>query len=131
MNDSLDTQALVAMGVQVAVLSAGRYALPVRFRVRGPLVECRIPTWSGVGDLLGESGEVTLVALVETGPDLRWVFLRGPATVVPDPDWVGLLPARPGRVRPDALYQLLRIHPNRIERADEQRGWGFRETIDL
>ncbi|HYG57049.1 MAG TPA: hypothetical protein VD902_03175 [Symbiobacteriaceae bacterium] len=131
MNNVLNVQALAEMGARVAFLAVGRYALAVRFRVRAPAVECRVPTWSGVGDLLEEPGEVLLVAECEQGPYLRWFFLRGPATVVPDPDWEGLLPPVPGRVSPDDLYHLLRILPKRIELIDEQRGWGYRETVDL
>lgn len=131
MNNMPNVQTLAAMGARVAVLSVGRYALPVRFRIREPVVECRVPTWSSVGDLLEEPGEVMLVAVGETGPDMRWLFIRGPATVVPDPDWDGLEPPTFDGVGPDDLYQLLRIEPKRLELIDEQRGWGVRETVDL
>lgn len=131
MNNGLSLQALAAMGVGVVILSVDRYALPVRFRVRGPAVECRVPTWSGVGDMLTASGEVTLVAVADSEPELSWLFVRGPATVVPEPEWAGLLPPDVGRVDPDDLYQLIRIQPRRIELIDERRGWGCRETADL
>ena len=133
MNGVLNIETLAAMGVRFAILSSHGYALPVRFRVRGAVVECRVPTWSGVGDLLEETGEVTLVAAEETGRDpcLRWLFIRGSAAVVPHPDWQGLVPPRPQRLATDDLYQLVRVEPKRIELIDEQRGWGVRETIDL
>jgi len=131
MNTVLNTQTLEAMGTRVTILGDGRYALPVPFRVRGTVVECRVPTWSGVGDLLEEPGEVTLVAADETGPYLRWLFIRGQATVVADPDWEGLQPPALDRIGPDDLFQLVRIAPRRIELIDEQLGWGCRETVDL
>jgi hypothetical protein len=131
MLEALNTETLTAMETRFAVLSAGRYALPVRFRVRGGAVECRVPTWSGVGDLLEEAGELMLVAATETGPHLAWVFVRGSARVVPHPDWEGLQLPATGPISPDDLYQLVQIEPKRIERIDEEHGWGFRETADL
>lgn len=131
MHNGLNTQTLATLGARMVILSVGQYALPVRFRIREPAVECRVPTWSGVGDLLGQSDEVTLVAVSETGPHLRWLFIRGPAVVVPDPDWEGLQPPATDRVGPDDLYQLLRVRPRRMELVDEGCGWGFRETADL
>ena len=131
MNTELTIGMLAEMGARVTILGLGRYALPVPFRIRAKAVECRVPTWCGVEDLLPEMGEVTLVAAGETGPSLRWLFIRGPGSVVRDPDWEGLqLPAQ-GSVSPDDLYQVLRVVPKRIELIDEERGWGFRETIDL
>ncbi|MDF2631276.1 MAG: hypothetical protein K0R39_5107 [Symbiobacteriaceae bacterium] len=137
MENVLGRQALAAVEARVAVLSVGKYALPVRFRTKGSAVECQVPTWSGVGDLLempGAAGpvpEVTLVAVEESEPHLRWLFIRGTATLVPDPDWEGLHTAAPGGVETRDLYQLLHIVPKRIEWADERRGWGYRETVDL
>jgi hypothetical protein len=134
MKDLLSTQALAELKTRVAVLSVGRYALPVRFRIRDWTVECQVPTWSGVGDLLdlpgAEPPQVTLVAVEEMEPHLRWVFIRGAAAQVADPDWEGLHIAT-GGVSTGDLYQLLRIVPERIETADEGRGWGYRTTVDL
>lgn len=130
MDQIRNARTLEAMGARFAILSVGRVGLPVRFRIRGEAVECRVPTWSGVGDLLDEPVEVILVAAVETEPYLRWLFLRGPAAVVPEPDWEGLQPPRGDRLRPEELYQVLRIEPKRIEWVDEERGWGYRETRD-
>lgn len=130
MDPVLSAETMTAMGVQAAVLGIGGYALPVRFRVRESRLECRVPTWSGVGDLLETTREVTLVAFREAGEQFQWLFIRGPAAVVPDPDWEGLQPPAAGGVSPDDLYQLVRIEPKRIERIDEQRGWGCRETVD-
>lgn len=131
MNRMLNLQSLSQSGVGVVVLSAARYALPVRFRVQGAVLECRVPTWSGLGDQVANSGEVTLVAVVDTEPDLAWIFIRGTAAVVPEPDWTGMLPRVGSRMDPNDLYQLIRITPRRIERVDESQGWGCRETVDL
>lgn len=135
MKNDLSTQALAALQTRVAILSVGKYALPVRFRMRGPNLECQVPVWSGVADLLDLPGadppEVTLVAVDEMEPHLRWLYIRGTATLVPDPDWEGLHTAASGGVSTGDLYQLLRVVPKRIESADERRGWGYRETVDL
>ncbi|MDW7674235.1 MAG: hypothetical protein SCK28_06850 [Bacillota bacterium] len=119
------------MGVGFAILGVTSYALPVRFRVRGQFVECGVPTWSGVGDLLEKAEKITLVAVQNYGTNLRWLFLKGAGTVVKDPDWEGIVSPQGGRVDPGDLYQLLRIEPKRMELFDEQLGWGFRETADF
>jgi hypothetical protein len=135
MEMELSTGRLAAMAVQVAVLSVGRYALPVRFRVIGSFVECRVPIWSGVGDMLADGpGEALLVAPApasETDAALRWLFLRGPAMMLDAPDWEGLGPPSGTGVSPEDLYQVVRITPARLEWIDEHRGWGYRETLDL
>lgn len=132
MDEVLSPHALSAMSTRAAALSVGNCALAVRFRVGGGVVECRVPTWSEVGDLLSQGpSEATLVAVVEEGPHLRWLFLRGMAALVPHPDWDGLLPPMDDRILPEDLYQLVRLEPRRMERVDERRGWGFRETADL
>ena len=131
MSNILNTQTLRDLDAQFAILGVAGYALPVRFLVRGSVVECPVPTWSGVGDLLEKMEEVTLVAVQNSDTYLRWFFLRGTGTVIKDPDWEGLLPPQHGRGDPGDLYQLLRIEPNRMELFDEQRGWGFRETADF
>ncbi|HYF92484.1 MAG TPA: hypothetical protein VD969_09550 [Symbiobacteriaceae bacterium] len=129
--NELSIQMLTEIGARVTVLGLGRNALPVPFRVRAGAVECRVPSWFGVDDLLADVGEVTLVAVDEKGPSLRWLFIRGPASMVVNPDWGGLQLPELGSVGPNDLYQVLRVVPKRIELIDEQRGWGFRKTIDL
>jgi len=131
MNTVLNMQTLAAIGARVAILSVGQYALPVFLRIREPVVECRVPTWTGIGDLLEDQDEVTLVILTDSGACLRWLFLRGPAERVLEPDWEGLQPPVASRVSANDLYLLLRIRPKRMELIDEQRGWGYRETADL
>lgn len=131
MSNILNTQALESMGAQFVILGVDDYALPVRFRVRGAFVECRVPIWSGVSDSFDKKRVVTLVAIQNSEPYLRWLFLRGEGSIVKDPDWEGLVPLQPGRVDPEDLYWLVRIVPKRMELFDEQRGWGFRETTDF
>jgi hypothetical protein len=131
MHNFLNLASLAALGARFAILGVGRYALPVRFRIRGSAVDCQVPTWSGVGDLLEEPGEVTLVALGDGGTGLKWLFIRGQAAVVPNPDWEGLNPVQDGRVGSEDLFHVVRVIPKRIEFLDEERGWGFRETVDL
>ncbi|MFZ5817635.1 MAG: hypothetical protein ACOY93_20470 [Bacillota bacterium] len=129
--NNLNIKTLAALGARVAFLGSGGYALPVRFRIRGGAVECRVPTWTGIGDLLEEPVDLLLVAVDDTGAHLRWLFLRGPAAVVQEPDWEGLEPNPVDRVSREDLYQLIRLQPRRIEWVDEERGWGVRETLDL
>jgi hypothetical protein len=131
MSNILTVQMLETIGTRHAVLGVAGYSLPVRFRVCGAVVECGVPTWSGVSDLLEKSEEVTLVALKNSESNLRWIFLRGAGSVIKNHDWEGLVPSERSLVEPGDLYQLLRIYPKRMELFDEERGWGFRETVDF
>ncbi|NLB41477.1 MAG: hypothetical protein GX815_04320 [Clostridiales bacterium] len=127
----LNTQILETLGTRYATLGVNGYALPVRFRVNGLIVECSVPTWSEVGELLEKVEEVTLVAIKNSETDLSWVFLRGTASLVENQDWEGLVPSERNLVDTEDLYQLLLIYPRRIELFDEQRGWGYRDTADF
>ncbi len=131
MSNIFDTDLLKFMGAQFVILGLADYALPVRFRVRGTIVECQVPTWSGVSDLIEKKKEVTLVAVQFFETNLCWLFLRGEGSIIKNPDWEGFVPLQSSWVEPDDLYLLLRIVPKRIEIFDEQRGWGFRETTDF
>jgi hypothetical protein len=131
MSNTLTTKILETLGTRHAVLGVAGYALPVRFRVRGSIVECGVPTWSGVSDLLEKKEEVTLVVVKNLDTKLRWLFLRGDGSVIKNRDWEGLVPSKHCLVDPGDLYQLLRIEPKRIELFNEQRGWGYRETADF
>jgi len=130
MKNLLTRRIFSELDTDVATLGFGSYSLPVRFRFRGSAVDCRVPTWLGSGDLLKAPAEVTFVAVQETGAGLSWVFLRGQAALVQDPDWEGFGCAGDNSRLAD-LYDLLRIEPKRLEFFDERRGWGFRETFDL
>jgi hypothetical protein len=131
MSNTLTTKILETLGTRHAVLGVAGYALPVRFRVRGSIVECGVPTWSGASDLLEKKKEVTLVVVKNLDTNLRWLFLRGDGSVIKNRDWEGLVPSEHCLVDPGDLYQLLHIEPKRIELFDEQRGWGYRETADF
>jgi len=122
---------MIGMGTWTAVLNAGGYALPVRFRIRGAAVECRVPTWSGIGDRLTSDDHALLVLVEEGGRELRWRLIGGSAHLVANPDWEGLIPPETQRISPSYLYQVVRIEPRRIELVDEARGWGYRETMDF
>ena len=131
MENVLSAQVLASMNARFAVLNFGHYALPVHFRVRGPVVDCQVPIWAGSSELLKTRADVTLVVAQEAGPDLLWLFARGSAALQPDPDWEGFSDLRNDRARLNDLYELVRIDPKRLELFDERRGWGFRETVDL
>lgn len=127
----LSIKTLEGMKAGYATLGVGGYTLPVPFRVRGQKVECRVPTWSGVGDLLEITRQVTLVVVQNSESGLRWVFLRGLGKVIKDPDWEDFGPLETGGINMGDLYELLRIEPEHMELFDEQKGWGFRETVDF
>ncbi len=127
----LSMKTLEGMKAEYATLGVAGYTLPVPFRVRGQSVECRVPTWSGVVDLLEISRQVTLVVVQNSESGLRWVFLRGLGNVIKDPSWEDFGPLQTGGVNMGDLYELLRIEPEHMELFDEQKGWGFRETVDF
>ncbi len=83
------------------------------------------------GDILDGPREAMLVVVGEVGPALSWVFVRGNASLVKDPDLQGLLLPGAGPANCTDLYELVRVDPVRIEIVDERRGWGYRETVDL
>lgn len=147
MKEILSARILAGLDSRIAVLQVGRYLTLARVRVRGTVVECLVPTWAGLGDTLGDvrgdavrdaphdtldvAREAMLVVVREVGPALSWVYIKGDASLVGDPDLEGLLlPGADPANRTD-LYELVRVQPVRIEIVDEGRGWGYRETMDL
>jgi len=132
MSTILSTKILEALGTQQAVLSVAGYSLPVRFRVWGLTVECSVPVWSGVSELLEKTKEVTLVFLKNSESSLSWIFLRGTGNILKNnKNWENLIPSERCLVDPGDLYQLLQIYPQRMELYDEHQGWGYRETADF
>ena len=60
MSDILTPQIVETMGTKYAVLGIGSYSLLVRFRMRGLIVECSVPKWSGLSDLLEKIEGITI-----------------------------------------------------------------------
>lgn len=113
--------------------------MPVRYRNHGLEVDCLVPRWADVAYYLEQDPRVFLVILdiqangpsPVSGQALRWLEYRGTAQVVSSPDWAGLLPEGTSTVRPDDLYLVIHVTPERIDLHDESRGWGARETLEL
>ena len=131
MKEMLSARTLAGLDARIAVLQVGRCLIPSRVRVRGTIVECLVPTWAGLGDMLERPREARLAVVVEAGPALSWVFIRGNASLVMNPDLEGLTLPGVGRANRTDLYESVRVEPVRIEIVDERRGWGYRETVDL
>lgn len=131
MHTGLDIRSLENIQAKTAVLCAGNYALPVRMRVRGRMIECVVPAWCGVGDMPAELEEVLLVVEHRAEPPLRWIFIRGCATTDAVLEWPKTQLPSCDRLCVDDLYQLIRVKPKRMELVDEQYGWGYRETADF
>lgn len=127
----LTIETLKAMDLQFAVLGVHNYALLVRFQIREQKVECLVPTWIGLEELLEQTKEVTLAVVERLEPSPRWLFLKGFGSIAKNPDWMDLIPAIPDKVNPEDLYQVLRIEPKRMELLDDEQGWGVRQTADF
>ncbi len=131
MKEMLSARMFAGIDARIAVLQVGRYSLLARIRVRDTDIECLVPTWAGFGDMLDESREATLVVVGEVGPALCWVFVRGDASLLVDPDLKELRFLGSCHANRADLYESVRVEPVRIEFVDERRGWGYRETADL
>jgi hypothetical protein len=109
--------------------------------------------------LVVADGEDTVAGGRTTG--LRWLQCAGTVSTVDDPVWAELLPPGPlgpvqsakgkvqsewgcgfdvgsrlgpparQRYRPDDLYLVLRLVPDRVDLVNEVLGWGYRENLDL
>ena len=125
---------LAAHGVGVlAVAGAGQaWAHAVRYRSRGLEVDCLLPRWADVAYFLERQPEVLLVVESVQAAG-HWLHYRGTARPLEAPEWDRLLPAhtRLSGVRPDELYQVVRLTPERLDLVDEGAGWGRRENLDL
>ncbi len=131
MTNTINIHILEDMKALFVILGVDNYALPVRFRIHGSQIECRVPTWSGVVDLLEKAGDVTLVAVQDINGKLKWIFLRGSGSLVEKPSWEDFVHSKFGRIDPEDMFQIVSIQPKRMELYDEGRGWGFRETTDF
>lgn len=73
---------------------------------------------------------MVLIIQASSGAGLRWVQVRGTAHPNDAPDWARLLPRWISTLQPAALYQVVRVTPNRIDLVDEDLGWGVQETLE-
>jgi hypothetical protein len=120
------------VGVLTLCTPAGAAAAPVRYRSRGLVIDCLLPAWSDAAVLLEAAAPVELVVVLAEWPALCWLQVQGEAVPVEAPDWTGLLPAETEyEMAPADLYRVVRLTPKRIDRVDEARGWGHRETLDI
>jgi hypothetical protein len=93
-------------------------------------VDCLIPRWADVAHHLAKTAEVLLIVQASSGAGLRWLQIQGRAQPVEAPDWTRLMPRWISKVQPDALYQVVRVTPSRIDLVDEGLGWGVQETLE-
>ena len=109
----------------------GASMMPVRYRNLRLEVDCLLPRWSDVTYYVEQDSRVSLVIHATNSGELCWLLLQGTARAVDAPVWDELLPDVPLQARPEALYLVVRVTPRRLELADESRGWGVRETLDV
>jgi hypothetical protein len=119
------------------VASQCTWAMPVWYRPQSVSsgnstleVDCLIPRWADVAHHLAKTAEVLLIVQASSGVGLRWLQIKGRAQPVDEPDWPSLLPRWAYTVQPDALYQVVRVSPSRIDLVDEDLGWGVQETLE-
>jgi hypothetical protein len=115
----------------------GVWAMPVWYRPRFDSsgvsaleVDCLIPRWADIAHHLGNTAEVLLIVQAPSGRGLRWLQIMGKAQPIEAPDWARLLPRWASKVQLDALYQVVRVSPSRIDLVDEDLGWGLKETLE-
>lgn len=116
--------------VLAATTREGASTIAVRYRNLRLEVECLLPRWSDLTYYVEQDQRVSLVICAASQGPLRWLQLQGTACFVEAPVWDGLLPLATYAARPDDLYQVLRVTPQRLELVDESQGWGARETLD-
>ena len=117
--------------VLASATTDGASMIPVRYRNLRLEVECLLPRWSDVTHYIEQDPHVSLVIHAPDPGALRWLQLQGTARAVDAPLWDDLLPEGTHRTRPEDLYLVVRVTPQRLEFVDESRGWGGRETLDL
>lgn len=111
--------------------------MPVWYRpLSGPAsnrldVECLVPRWADIAHDLSQESRVVLIVQASSGAGLRWVQIQGTAQPVEVPDWTRLLPRWVSTMQPEALYNVVRVTPHRIDLVDENLGWGVQETLEL
>jgi hypothetical protein len=95
------------------------------------IVECLLPRWADVSYCLEQDPRVLLVIRDDQADDLRWLQVFGTVEPVAAPDWASLLPRRFSTARPEDLYRVVRVTPERMDLFDESQGWGARETLKI
>lgn len=109
----------------------GASMIPVRYRNLRLEVDCLLPRWSDATYYIEQDPRVSLVIHTADSGALLWLQLQGTARAVDAPSWGGLLPEATRETRPEELYLVVRVTPQRLELVDESWGWGARETLDL
>ncbi len=117
--------------VLAAATTDGASMIPVRYRNLRLEVECLLPRWSDVTYYVEQDPRVSLVIHATDPGALCWLQLRGTARAVDTPSWGDLLSEATHHTRPEELYLVVRVTPQRLELVDESRGWGARETLDV
>jgi hypothetical protein len=119
------------------ITSQSVWAMPVWYRPisgssgrHNPKVDCLVPRWADIAHHLSKAAEVLLIVQASSGVGLRWLQIQGTAHPVETPDWTRLLPRWASKVQPEALYQVVRVTPSRIDLVDEDLGWGVQETLE-
>jgi len=118
-------------------VSAGVWAIPVSYRlVPEPSassqnkLDCLVPCWSDVAHHLTQNPAVVLIVQTTPSAGLGWLQIQGNASLVEMPDWSALLPRWVTTIDPEALYQVFRVSPTRIDLIDEDLGWGVQGTLE-
>ncbi|MGD2155967.1 MAG: hypothetical protein PVG14_04505 [Anaerolineales bacterium] len=119
------------------ITSQSVWAMPVWYRPtsgasgrHNPKVDCLVPRWADIAHHLSKAAEVLLIIQASSGVGLRWLQIQGTARPIETPDWTRLLPRWASKVQPEALYQVVRVTPSRIDLVDEDQGWGVQETLE-
>jgi hypothetical protein len=119
------------------IASQGVWAMPVWYRPtsgasssRALEMDCLVPRWADIAHHLAKTAEVLLIVQASSGVGLRWLQIRGTAQPVEAPNWSRLLPRWASKVQPDALYQVVRVSPSRIDLFDEDLSWGVQGTLE-
>lgn len=111
--------------------SGHAWSVPARYRSCGLEIDCLLPRWTDVAYYAQENPCVLLVVQLNLGTSLCWLQYRGVASPVARPDWNGLLPKGIRSTRPDDLYLVVHVKPQRIDLVDESSRWGVSETLDF
>lgn len=116
--------------VLIGTGTQGPGPLLVRYHARGLDIHCLLPLWADLAHCLELDPRVSLIIPAPETADC-WLEIRGTASIVSTPDWSTLSIGDTGRVPPEDLYCVVRIHASRLDLHDGRRGWGARDTLEL